>query len=91
MKAILKNLPWMIIGFVGFTIITIMDFVLLMMAVCVKAVRSLIIWSINVMDLDSEDADASSVKQWAILMVNRAYKYYVDKLYPVKEDEEESE
>lgn len=90
MKTILKNLPWMIIGFVGFVIVTIMDLILLLMAMCVKAVRLTVLWFTNVVDVDSTDDDADSVKSWTTFMVNEGYKYYVDKLYPVKEDEEES-
>lgn len=90
-KTILMYLPYVIVCVISFTVVSILDVILLLMALCVKAVRLIIIWLEGFTSPDFENSDTKYINTLGNAIVNLAYKKVIDEMYPVEEDEEESE
>lgn len=92
MKKILEQMPLMIIGTISFAVVSIMDFILLFMALCVKAVRCVFMKLVLILDPDGWDRDErKDILEFALSCVNDGYKYYIDLMYPVEEDFEDDD
>lgn len=92
MKQILKHIPCIIIAVISFTVITIMDLVWLLMALCIKATRLIFTWLMSAFYLDR---DTNEIFNWIAasvnFMTNVEYKFYIDWMYPVEEDSEDED
>lgn len=89
-KTILTNLPFMTIWVSSFTIISIMDLVLLLIMLLIKATRLIAVRLLAMFDWTETPATYKGIKEIVNLWVNRGYKYYIDLVYPAEDDEEES-
>ncbi len=90
MKKILRILPYVVISVISFTVISIMDLVWILAALCIKATRSIFIWLQDAFDPD-DYIDFNGRKNIVNVMVNYGYKYYIDLMYPVEEDFEDED
>lgn len=92
MKNFLKYLPYWIICTVSFTVISLLDLVWILMALCIKATRIIFNWLISAFYPDDDTNEFfEGSKTLVNLFINISYKYYIDLMYPVKEDNEEDD
>lgn len=92
MKKILKRLPFGIMCMVSFTVISIIDGALLLIAMLGKAMRSVMAWLIAMFEPDTDTNEfRKSVETGGNLFVNLGYKHYIDLLYPTEEDFEDDD
>lgn len=91
MKEVLKSLPYIIIGSVAFIVITAMDLISLLIALLTKVTRLIFMRLLVAFDMYDICDDIDTEKNINNHLVNQAYKYYVDLMYPVKEDIEEDD
>lgn len=84
MKEILKTIPWALIGAISFIVVTIIDILMLTMGLLNKIVRLTLQWLMNVLDVDETYEDLKNNNDKINSMVNYAYKYCVDLMYPTE-------
>ena len=92
MKTFLKYLPYGIICTVSFVVISLIDLVWLLMALCIKTTRLIFSWLIAAFNPDDDTNEFfESNKALCNGMVNEGYKFYIDLMYPVEEDIEDDD
>lgn len=90
MKKILMGLPVVIISIVSFVTVSLIDIILISVALLNRAVRSVFIWLISTFNTEMDSTDMrEGVNTLTNTGVNYAYKHYIDLMYPVEEDSEE--
>lgn len=82
MKKILKTMPWIIVGTIVFTTISLMDIVALLIALFIKVMRWIAIRILNAI-APKESFDEFEITDDKVnSMINMGYKYYIDLMYP---------
>lgn len=90
MTKVLKKLPFIIISIITFVTVSLIDVVLLLVALLNRGVRSIAVWLLRTFEPDGELESMDELcKDFVNYVVNCSYKHYIDLMYPVEEDLEE--
>jgi hypothetical protein len=92
MKTFLKYLPYWIICAVSFTVITLMDLVWILTALCIRATRLIFNWLISAFYPDDDTNEFfEDTKALSNIIINEYYKFFIDLMYPTWEEDFEDE